>query len=183
MRVMLKVRYWALGAIMATAVGLYAQEAQQMLRPLDVTIGNIRALAGYTYSGGSPARDYRSATTVYGTSHLYTAAELLSGLILRTGITTIGVGAFASVDQFPTAANLVAAIPGVIAGHSFQVVLDMTSAGGTMANGLNGYLFINSANTGVTYSQSCAAALTTGNVKTLLINITSATAYRVSCSS
>lgn len=81
-----------------------------------------------------PTTNYaRFATLVYETvtatvnavaaAVTYTAAELLSGLLLRDTLSA------ARADLLPTAANLVAAINGCQVGTSFKVLIRNTSAG------------------------------------------------------
>lgn len=81
-----------------------------------------------------PTTNYaRLATLVYETvtatvnavaaAVTYTAAELLSGLLLRDTLSS------ARADLLPTAANLVAAINGCQVGTSFKVLIRNTSAG------------------------------------------------------
>ena len=158
-------------AMLGSIVALYAQEAQQINRPLAVTQGNVSISRGAVVSGGAVNRDYRPVTTVTDVdAHTYTTAELLSGYILRVG--TIASNNF--TDVLPTAANLIAAIPGVLTGSSFTVWIDM----GTTPYAA---MTLNGASTGVTYGGSCATAVDTNDVTQLLINITSSTTYRVSC--
>ena len=159
------------GFILASVVvGLWAQEAQMINRPVNVTVGNVSISQGRVISGGGVNRDYRPVTTVSDTAaHTYTTTELLSGYILRTGFTNGN-----KTDVLPTAANLIAAMPGVLTGSSFTVVIDM---GATPAYAMT----LNGASTGVTYGASCSTALDTNDLTQLLINITSSTTYRVSC--
>ena len=165
-----RARWIAAGLLLGSIAVLYAQEAQQINRPLAVTQGNVTISRGGVVSGGAVNRDYRTNTTVTtGGAATYTAAEVLTGLITRT----VGVGGNVT-DVFPTAANLVAAMPGVAAGSSFWLVLDLGASP-------NGTVTPNGASTGVTYAEGCAKALSTGDTISVLINITSSTAYRVVC--
>ena len=161
-----------IGLILGSAmIGLWAQEAQMINRPVNVTVGNLSISQGRVISGGGVNRDYRPATTVSDTdAHTYTTTELLSGYILRTGFTNGN-----KTDVLPTAANLIAAMPGVLAGSSFTVVIDMVTPAYTMT--------LNGASTGVTYGASCSTAVDTNDTMELLINITSSTTYRVACMS
>jgi hypothetical protein len=153
-----------------TIATLYAQEPQMFNRGVSVLQGNITASRGYVYSGGSPSRDYRTVSTESTAgAATYTAAQVLTGLIARTP----GAGGNVT-DVLPTAANLAAAIPGVAAGHSFWLVVDMgASPGGTVT--------LNGASTGVTYAGGCATAQGTLDAMPVLITFTSATAYRATC--
>lgn len=163
---------FAIGLTLVAVIALYAQEAQQINRPLAVTQGNVSISRGVAISGGGVARSYRPVTSVTDpAAHTYTTAELLSGYILRTAGTT---GGTSRTDVLPTAADLIAALPGILTGGSFTVVIDMTSTP-YFAMTLNG------ASTGVTYGGSCATAIDTNDVTQLLIDITSSTTYRVSC--
>ncbi len=164
-----KTRWLTYGLVLAATIAtLYAQEAAQFNRGIVVTQGNLLVSRGYVLSGSTITRDFRTATaeSTIGAA-TYTAAELLSGYILRTP-------SLAATDVMPTAANLAAAIPGVAAGQSFFTVLDM---GATP----NGAVTLNGASTGVTYGSGCSTAIGTSDVMLLLINFTSATAYRVAC--
>ena len=161
--------------IALTVATLWAQEAQQFQRGINVIRGNVTTSAGYVFSGGSVVRDFRTNTAINGAAATYTAAQVLGGLITRTP--TPGGGNV--IDVMPTAANLIAAIPGVNIGHAFELIVDLdTSPGGTVT--------INGASTGVTYSGSCTVALTTPTTTSLgsmrmEILVTSLTAYRVIC--
>lgn len=162
----LKVRWLSMGAVVGlTLVTLWAQEAQQFNRGINVIQGNITTSRGYMLSA-SPVRDVRTNTVITGTSQTYTAAQVLAGYITRNS----SVGA--STDVLPTAANLAAAIPGVVTGHSFFLVID-PQAGNTIT--------LNGASTGVTYAGGCATAMNTSQVMLVLINFTSTTAYRAAC--
>ncbi len=172
---------WTLALVVAiTSLTLYAQEARIEPRGINVIAGNVLVSRGYVYSGGSLARDFRTNTAVTrnnvagGASTAgatYTAAELLSGLITRT----VTDGAASGTDALPTAANLIAAIPGVnVVGMSFTTIVDMTATPSFAAT-------INGTSSGVTYSGGCATAISTSDVMLILINITSATAYRAVC--
>ncbi len=173
-------RWAALGLLLAiTTVTLWAQEAAQFNRGVNVVQGNLVVSRGYSYSGGSPMRDFRTNTAVTrnnvsgGTSTAgttYTAAEMLSGLIQRT----VTDGAASGTDILPTAANLIAAIPGASTGMTFTTIIDMTATPSFAAT-------INGASTGVTYSGGCGTAISTSDVMLILINITSTTTYRAVC--
>jgi len=148
---------------------LHAQEAQMINRAVNITQGNLTVSRGYTYSGGALMRDYRPVNTVTDTAaHTFTATEILTGYILRTGLTAN------RTDVLPTAANLIAAMPGAITGQTVMTVVDMGATPGAAAT-------INGASTGVTYGTSCATAIDTSDATLLLINITSATTYRMTC--
>lgn len=167
---LLKARWLLLGFFLsATMVSLWAQEPQQFNRGISVIQGNVTTSRGYVLSA-SPLRDIRTNTTeATAGAATYTAAELIAGLIQRTP----GVGGNVT-DVLPTAANLALAIPGVQVGHSFTVWVDMGATPG-------GSVTINGASTGVTYSGGCGTAIGTGDVTLILINFTSATAYRAVC--
>lgn len=163
---------WIVGSLLIalTVVTLWAQEPQNLTRGINVLQGNFIVSQGYLYSGARLIRDFRTATaeSTAGAA-TYTTAEVLSGFILRT----TGIGGNVT-DVMPTAANLIAAMPGAVAGMSFFTIVDMgASPGGTST--------MNGASTGVTYGSGCGTAIGTGDVSLLLINITSATAYRVAC--
>ena len=160
----------AIGVLLAGAVAaLYAQEAQQINRPLAVTQGNVSISRGVVVSGGGITRDYRTSSAVSTNgAATYTAAQVLSGLITRTN-----TGGFTAVtDVLPTAASLATAIPGVLAGGSIWLAVEMSTNGGVTLNG---------ASTGVTYSSGCGVALDTNDGYAVLITFTSATAYRAVC--
>lgn len=137
-------------------------------RGITAVRGNITAAAGYVYSGGGPVRDFRSVTAESTSgAATYTAAQVLSGLITRTPNGNV-------TDVLPTAANLALAIPGVAAGQSFWLMVDMgASPGGTVT--------LNGASTGVTYAGGCATAISTLDAMPVLITFTSAAAYRATC--
>lgn len=168
-------RYWtrgraalAAGLVLCAAAMLFAQEPQIFSRGINVIQGNVTVSRGSVFSGAGVIRDYRTASTVTGGAATYTAAQVLTGIIARGS-----VGADVT-DAMPTAANLAAAIPGVIPGLSFTTLVDMgaTPSGTTTLNG---------ASTGVTYANGCATAIGTGDEMLLLINFTSASAYTVYC--
>lgn len=162
--------WFAVGLTLCAVLVLYAQEAQIVNRPLAVLQGNVTISRGAVVAGAAVNRDYRPVTTVTAIgARTYTTTELLSGYILRTGLLSSG-----STDVLPTAADLIAAIPGVLTGSSFTVVVDMGSTPEAAVT-------INGASTGVTYGASCSTAIDTNDATTLLINITSATTYRVTC--
>lgn len=158
---------FGLGLLAVTIVTLWAQEPQQFNRGISVTQGNIVDSRGYILSGQNVLRDFRTNTTINGSSTTYTAAQVLSGYITRGAVVAN------ATDVMPTAALLAAAIPNVAAGHSFWVMLDTVSPGATVT--------LNGASTGVTYSDGCATAVSTSDATLLLINFTSTTAYRVVC--
>lgn len=163
-----RLRWVLAGLVLAvTVVTLWAQEPQQFNRGINVTQGNIVSSRGYIYSGGNVVRDFRTNTSISGASQTYTAAQVLSGYITRTVVVSN------STDVLPTAASLAAAIPNVAAGHSFWLMVDNTSPGATIT--------VNGASTGVTYSDGCATAVSTSDAMLILINFTSATAYRAVC--
>lgn len=167
----LRARWLALGAVIAVTVAtLYAQEAQMSNRGFTAVRGNITSATGYVYSGAGPVRDFRTISAEStATAATYTAAQVLSGYITRTP----GVGGNVT-DVMPAAATLALAIPGVAAGHSFWLMVDMgASPGGTVT--------LNGASTGVTYSAGCATAVGTSDEMPVLITFTSATAYRATC--
>lgn len=164
-------RSWLLGGIvaLATVVTLYAQEAQVFNRGIAVLAGNVTVSQGYVQSK-LLLRDSRTETGITTTgAATYTAAQVLSGYLDRT----TGVGGNVT-DVLPTAANLVAAIPGVAANTTFFTVIDMGATPG-------GSVTLNGASTGVTYGTGCSTAVGTGDVMLLMINITSSTAYRAIC--
>lgn len=165
----LRARWLALGAVIAVTVAtLYAQEAQMSNRGITAVRGNITTAAGYVYSGGGMVRDFRTVTTESTQAAVtYTAAQVLTGLISRAPGQNV-------TDVLPTAANLAAAIPGVAAGHSFWLMVDLgTAPGGTVT--------LNGASTGVTYAGGCATAVSTLDAMPVLITFTSTTAYRATC--
>lgn len=163
---------WIFGSVLLSlaVVTLWAQEPQNFTRGINVLQGNFIVSQGFIYSGARVLRDFRTATAEStGAAATYATASVLSGFILRTP----GVGGNVT-DVMPTAANLIAAMPGAVAGMSFFTIVDMgASPGGTVT--------LNGASTGVTYGSGCGTAISTGDVSLLLINITSATAYRVAC--
>jgi hypothetical protein len=148
----------------AFVVTLWAQEPQQINRPLAVTQGNVTISRGVAISGAGLARDFRTSSAVSGLSQTYTAAQILSGLVQRAHTVSAGT------DVLPTAADLAAAIPGVIAGTSFDFVVDT-----------NASVTINGASTGVTYATPCSTALATSKAMHVMIMFTSTTAYRAVC--
>jgi hypothetical protein len=148
------------------AVTLWAQEAQVINRPLIVAQGNLLVGRGVAISGAGLSRDFRTSSAVSGLSQTYTAAQVLSGLVQRAH--TIAAG----TDVMPTAADLLAAMPGSIVGTSFDFVLD------TNAN-----VTLNGASTGVTYATPCSTVLATSkamHVMVMFTNVTTA-AYRAVC--
>jgi hypothetical protein len=149
---------------------LIAQEPQMSNRGITIVRGNLVTATGIVFSGGGLTRDFRTATAdnTAGAA-TYTTAAVLSGLINRTP----GAGGNVT-DVLPTAANLIAAMPGVATGSSFFVLVDLgASPGGTVT--------LNGASTGVTYAGGCATAFSTLDVQLVLINITSSTTYRAVC--
>lgn len=163
-----RLRWVCAGLVLAlTIVTLWAQEPQMFNRGINVTQGNIIDSRGYILSGQNVLRDFRSNQSVTGSGVTYSAAQVLSGYITRSAVSS------ASTDVMPTAALLAAAIPNVQAGHSFFVMLDTASPGNTIT--------LNGASTGVTYADGCATAISTSDAMLLMINFTSTTAYRVVC--
>ena len=163
---------WIIGGVLIGlfVVTLWAQEPQNFGRGINVLQGNVIVSTGYIYSGARLLRDFRTATAESTTAAAtYTTAAVLSGYILRT----TGVGGNVT-DVLPTAANLITAMPGAVAGMSFFTIVDMGATPG-------GSVTLNGASTGVTYGSGCGTAIGTGDVMLLLVNITSATAYRVAC--
>lgn len=170
MRLWLNRCRWLLGGVIiaATIVTLWAQEAQQINRPLAVTQGNITISRGVVVSGGGITRDYRTLSTISTDgAATYTTAQVLSGTITRTQTAPT-----ARTDVLPTAADLAAAIPGVLAGGTLDLVIEMGTYGMTTLNG---------ASTGVTYSTGCGVALDTNDGMFVQIMFTSTTAYRATC--
>ena len=166
MQTLLRARWIALGLVIGTVVSLWAQEAQMINRPLNVTQGNVSISRGGVVSGGAVNRDYRVNTIIAGdAATTYTAAQVLTGDIKRTGQQT------SRIDVLPTAANLVAAMPGVQAGSSFWLIVQA----------YNGNLVLNGASTGVTYAGQCGETLATNDSFLVLITITSSGAYRANC--
>ncbi len=166
-----RLRWMCAGLVLAiTMVTLWAQEPQMSNRGINITQGNLITSRGYVYSGGSPVRDFRTATADNtAAAATYTAAEVLSGLILRSP-----AGGANVTDVMPTAANLIAAMPGAVTGMSFTTFVD---AGATP----NAAITLNGASTGVTYGSGCGTAFGTSDVQLLLITVTSTTTYRVTC--
>lgn len=163
----LKARWLSAGVLVGlTMITLWAQEPQQFNRGINVVQGNVVTSRGYVLSS-SPVRDIRTNTSISGVSQTYTAAQVLTGYLTRTVLISN------STDVMPTAANLAAAIPGVQVGHSFWLMVDTTAPGATLT--------LNGASTGVTYSDGCATAISTSDAMLVLINFTSATAYRAVC--
>ena len=157
--------------VAAMVVTLWAQEPQQINRPLAVTQGNVTISRGTVVAGGGIVRDYRTASAISADSaQTYTAANVITGWIQRSGITTN------RIDTLPTAANLAAALPGVLAGGSLEFILQNSSTAAT-----GGTLILNGASTGVTYSESCSAKLDTSGVMRVRIVFTSTTAYTALC--
>ena len=175
MRIMQRLKDHSTGAVIgftvaSVVVGLIAQEAQVINRPLAVTQGHVTISRGVAISGGGVARDYRVNTAKSSaTAVTFTAAEVLTGLITRGGM----IGAV--TDVLPTAANLYAAMPGAQPGTSFWLVIDTSAPTGTFA--------LNGASSGVTYGEPCAAAVGTNENLTVLIVFTAITspAYRAVC--
>ena len=166
MQTLLRARWIALGLVIGTVVSLWAQEAQMINRPLNVTVGNVSISRGGVISGGAVNRDYRVNTTISGdTNTTYTAAQILTGDINRIGPQS------ARTDSLPTAANLVAAMPGVQAGSSFWLLVQA----------YNGNVVLNGASTGVTYAGQCGETLASRDSHLVLITITSSGAYRATC--
>ena len=62
--------------VAVTIVTLYAQEPRQENRGINVTQGNVTVSRGYVLSGGNVLRDFRTNTSITGTSPTYTAAQL-----------------------------------------------------------------------------------------------------------
>ena len=166
-----RLRWACAGLVLAvTIVTLWAQEPQMSNRGINITQGNLITSRGYVYSGASPVRDFRTATADNtAAAATYTAAEVLAGLILRSP-----AGGANVTDVMPTAANLIAAMPGAITGMSFVTYLD---AGATPEAAIT----LNGASTGVTYANGCSTAIGTADVMPLLITITGTATYRVTC--
>lgn len=155
--------------LLTTVVTLWAQEAQMINRPVNVTVGNLSISRGTVIAGGGVVRDFRAVTAVTTEAAVtYTAAQVLTGLIVRSADIT------ARTDVLPTAADLVAGMPGVQAGSSFWLMFDRGAAAGAT-------ITLNGASTGVTYGGGCATALATADGMVVLITITSSTAYRATC--
>lgn len=164
---LLRARWLLLGLFLAsTVITLWAQEPQQFNRGINVVQGNVTTSRGYVLSS-SPLRDVRTNTSITGGSATYTAAQILAGYITRSAVNAN------ATDIFPTAANLALAIPGVAAGHSFWLMIDTSAPNATIT--------LNGASTGVTYADGCGTAIGTNDAALVLINFTSATAYRVVC--
>ncbi len=164
-----RTRWVGIGLLLAiTVVTLWAQEPRQENRGILITQGNLIVSRGYIFDGGNIMRDFRTNTSVTGVSQTYTAAQVLSGYITRSA-----ASASNSTDVLPTAALLAAAIPNVAAGQSFWLMLDTSQPGATIT--------VNGTSTGVTYSDGCGTAISTNDAMLILINFTSATAYRAVC--
>lgn len=163
----LRLRWIALGTILAATIAtLWAQEAQISQRGFTAVRGNIIASTGTVYSGGGVVRDYRTNTSITtDAATTYTAAQVLTGLITRS------VAGAAVTDVLPTAANLIAAIPGAVTGMAFWVVVQSPS----------GNIILNGASTGVTYAGQCGLTLGSEDSQLVLITITSSGAYRANC--
>lgn len=97
---------------------------------------------------GGLLMDTRTSTAVTTDGNAtYTAAQLLGGIITRSAITSN------RVDAFDTAANIVAAIPGAVAGMTFDILVNNNDDASTIT--------VNGASTGITY-EGAATALAAG---------------------
>lgn len=170
-QIVTRARWLLIGVLLPlTILTLWAQEPKVEQRGINVLRGNVVIGSGVAVSGGGPSRDFRTNTSITTDGAVtYTAAQVLTGLIQRTMGPT-----GAATDVLPTAANLIAAMPGVTTGHSFWLLVDM---GATP----NATMTLNGASTGVTYSGGCATAQSTLDAMLVLINITSSTTYRAVC--
>lgn len=181
--------WWLLGVVAAlTIASVAAQEAQRTERGLTVGRGNVDISTGdlvvratdseAIFSGGIAAlneividgRTNQADSTATGIT--YTAAQVLSGLVTRSGMTQSIVH-----DAMPTATNLVGALPASARSPNTALwfVVDNQDA--------NTILTLDSASTGVTYAGGCATALGTTGAMPVLVNITavSPAAVRVVC--
>jgi len=169
MQTFIRARWVAVGLLLGSVVALFAQEPQVSQRGFIAVRGNVVASTGYTLSGGSPARDFRTNTSYTTDANVtLTAAQVLTGLVTFGGAQTA-----ARTVTLPTASDLATAIPGIATGHSFWFVLD--------TNNPNATVTMNGASTGVTYSDGCSTALTTSGGYPVLIVFTSTSAYRAVC--
>ena len=110
---------------------------------------------------GGLLMDTRVSTTVSTDGNVtYTIAQMLGGIITRDGILAN------RVDAVDTAANIVAGIPGAVAGMSFEFVVNNNDDASTIT--------VNGASTGVTY-EGAATALAAGDAwlfRAVLTNVT-----------
>jgi len=137
------------------------------IRPVQCLTGNsvrweVSAVAGHLIGvNGGRVMDVTSSTSVSADSNqTYTAAGVIGGTITRTGITAN------RTDAMPTAAAIVAAIPGCVVGTTFEFVLNNNDDTNTVT--------LNGANTGVTY-EGTATALAVGDAWLFRVVVTSIT--------
>ena len=110
---------------------------------------------------GGLLMDTRVSTTVSTDGNVtYTIAQMLGGIITRDGILAN------RVDAVDTAANIVAGIPGAVAGMSFEFVVNNNDDASTIT--------VNGASTGVTY-EGAATALAAGDAWKFLVVLTNVT--------
>ena len=133
---------------------------------LNVTVATVAVgkwnNAGYHNIAGLLTDKRTDASVSADSNQVYTAAQILGGLITRTGITA------GRTDAVDTAANIVAAIPGAYVGQSFFFVVNNNDASDTVT--------VNGASTGITY-EGTATALAVGDAwlfMALLTNVTGA---------
>lgn len=103
----------------------------------------------FTAAGSGRVYEINSSTSVSADSNqTYTAAGVIGGIITRTGITAN------RVDAMPTAAAIVAAIPGCQIGTTFDFILNNNDDASTVT--------LNGASAGITY-EGTATALAAGD--------------------
>lgn len=121
-----------------------------------------RLAAGVWGNTTGVVSDTRTSTSVTTDGNAtYSAAQMKTGIITRSAITAN------RVDAIDTAANIVAAFPGAVAGSSFWFVVNNNDDASTIT--------LNGASAGVTY-EGTATALAAGDAWTFLVVMTNVTA-------
>ena len=147
-------------ATSATGVSVAAETAGTGADNLSVFL--TPAGLGHSLTTLGLLMDVRASAAVSADSNqTYTAAQLLGGIVTRTGITAN------RVDAVDTAANIVAAIPGAVVGTSFDFVVNNNDDASTVT--------VNGASTGITY-EGVATALAAGDAWLFKVFITNVTA-------
>ena len=163
-----------LGPTTTTAQGIYFGDTDNdagsllyshaSVETLNVTVATVAVgkwnNAGYHNIAGLLTDKKTSASVSADSNQVYTAAQVLGGIITRTGQTA------GRTDAVDTAENIVTAIPGAYVGQSFFFVVNNNDASDTVT--------VNGASTGITY-EGTATALAVGDAwlfMALLTNVT-----------
>ena len=163
-----------LGPTTTTAQGLYFGDTDNdagsllyshaSVETLNVTVATVAVgkwnNAGYHNIAGLLTDKRTDASVSTDSNQVYTAAQVLGGVITRTGQTA------GRTDAIDTAANIVAAIPGAYVGQCFFFVVNNNDASDTVT--------VNGASTGITY-EGTATALAIGDAWLFMGMITNVT--------